>query len=251
MIPRTGSGKTGSFFKKLFLPLAATALPLFPWNWPEAVSNENFTEQRKRMVENDILRRRITDRAVLDAMLKVPRHEFVESRHRYNAYADSALPIKESQTISQPYIVALMTQSARLRPGDRVLEVGTGSGYQAAVLAEIVKKVYSIEIVESLAKEADKRLKRLGFENVTVRHGDGYRGWPEAGPFDAILITAAAPEIPEPLVEQLKVGGRMVMPLGDHRLAQELVVLTKTKDGLQRETISGVVFVPMTGEIRK
>jgi protein-L-isoaspartate(D-aspartate) O-methyltransferase len=248
---KLGSKKTGLFSSKFFLSLAATALPLLLWNWPEDVPSEDFTEQRKRMVEIDIRGRGITDPAVLDAMLRVPRHEFVELRHRHIAYADSALPIKEYQTISQPYIVALMTQSARLKPGDRVLEVGTGSAYQAAVLAEIVAEVYTIEIVEILAKEAAKLLDDLGYENVSVRHGDGYQGWEEAGPFDAILITAAAPEIPEPLVDQLKLGGRMVMPLGDHRLSQDLVVLTKKEDGLHKEFITGVVFVPMTGEIRK
>lgn len=203
------------------------------------------------MVEIDIRGRGITDPAVIDAMLSVPRHEFVESRHRQFAYGDSALPIKEYQTISQPYIVALMTESARLKRGDKVLEVGTGSAYQAAVLAEIAAEVYSIEIVETLAKEAMERLDRLGYRNIKVRHGDGYQGWQEAGPFDAIFITAAAPEIPVPLVDQLKLGGRMVMPLGDHRLSQDLVVLTKKKDGLHKEFITGVVFVPMTGEIRK
>ena len=251
MIPKTGSGKTGSFSNKFYLSLAATALPLLLWTWPESVYSENFIDQRKRMVEIDIRGRGVTDPAVLEAMLRVPRHEFVESRHRQAAYGDNALPIKEGQTISQPYIVALMTQSARLKPEDRVLEVGTGSAYQAAVLAEIAAEVYSIEIVETLAKEAAERLKRLGYENVNVRHGDGYQGWEDAGPFDAILITAAAPKIPKPLVDQLKLGGRMVMPLGNHRLSQDLVVLTKKMDGLHKEYITGVVFVPMTGEIRK
>ncbi|GJL79493.1 MAG: protein-L-isoaspartate O-methyltransferase [Nitrospinaceae bacterium] len=221
------------------------------WAWPEAVFSENFSEQRKRMVEIDIRGRGISDPAVLEAMLRVPRHDFVESRHRHVAYSDTALPIKKQQTISQPYIVALMTQSAHLKPGDRVLEVGTGSAYQAAVLAEIVTEVYSIEIIESLAKEAERRLIRLGYENVNVRHGDGYLGWEDAGPFDAILITAAAPEIPQPLVDQLKPGGRLVMPLGNQRLSQDLMVFTKNKNGLEKEFITGVVFVPMTGEIRR
>ncbi len=251
MIAKPGSKKTGLFSKAFFLSLAAAASPFLLWTSSEAVTSENFTEQRKRMVEIDIRGRGITDPAVLDAMLSVPRHEFVESRHRHIAYADSALPIKEYQTISQPYIVALMTQSAHLKPGDRVLEVGTGSAYQAAVLAEIVAEVYTIEIVGSLAKEAEELLEDLGYENVSVRHGDGYQGWEESGPFDAILITAAAPEIPEPLVDQLKLGGRMVMPLGNNRLSQDLVVLTKKEDGLHKEFITGVVFVPMTGAIRK
>lgn len=231
--------------------MAATVLPLLLWTWPESSTSDSFTEQRKLMVETDLRKRGIADPSVINAMLSVPRHEFVESRHRQFAYADSALPIKEYQTISQPYIVALMTESAHLKPGDRVLEVGTGSAYQAAVLAEIVAEVYTIEIVGSLAKEAEELLEDLGYENVNVRHGDGYQGWEEVGPFDAILITAAAPEIPEPLVDQLKLGGRMVMPLGDHRLSQDLIVLTKQEDGLHKEFITGVVFVPMTGAIRK
>lgn len=251
MTAKPGSKKTGLFSKGFFLSLAATALPLLLWTWPEAVASEDFSEQRKRMVEIDIRGQGITDPAVLDAMLSVPRHEFTDFSYRDLSYSDRALPITENQTISQPYIVALMTQSARLKPGDRVLEVGTGSAYQAAVLAEIAAEVYTIEIVETLAKSAAKRLTRLGYRNVNVRHGDGYQGWQEAGPFDAILITAAAPEIPEPLVDQLKLGGRMVMPLGDHRLSQDLVVLTKKKDGLHKEFITGVVFVPMTGEIRQ
>ena len=145
-----------------------------------------------------------------------------------------------------------MTQSAMLNAEDRVLEIGTGSAYQAAVLAEIVKEVYTIEIVESLAKTADQRLKKLGYKNVTVKHGDGYRGWQEKSPFDAILITAAAPTVPQRLVEQLKVGGRMVLPLGEADVSQSLMVLTKMKDGsLKEQFVAGVVFVPMTGEIRK
>lgn len=204
------------------------------------------------MVEYDLKRRGISDSAVLRAMLKVPRHEFVLESQRNVAYADQALPIKENQTISQPYIVALMTESARLKPTDKVLEIGTGSAYQAAVLAEIVGEVYTIEIVKTLAREAADRLARLGYNNVKARQGDGYQGWESAEPFDAILITAAAPKIPQPLVDQLKTGGRMVLPLGDLRMSQNLVVLTKKKDGaLHKEFITGVVFVPMTGEVRQ
>jgi len=161
----------------------------------------------------------------------------VEARHLNVAYADTALPIKENQTISQPYIVALMTENARLKPTDKVLEIGTGSGYQAAVLAEIVGQVYSMEIVTTLAGEAAKRLARLGYDKVKTRHGDGYQGWEEAGPFDAILMTAAAPKIPQPLVDQLKMGGRLVLPLGGHRGSQNLVVLTKMKNALHKELI--------------
>jgi protein-L-isoaspartate(D-aspartate) O-methyltransferase len=232
--------------------LAATALPTLLWSWPETASSKSFAEQRNRMVERDLKKRGISDPAVLRAMLKVPRHEFVEDDQRNIAYADRALPIKENQTISQPYIVALMTESARLKPTDKVLEIGTGSAYQAAVLAEVVGEVYTIEIVKTLAQDAADRLARLGYDNVSARYGDGYQGWESAGPFDAILITAATPKIPRPLVDQLKTGGRMVLPLGDLRMSQNLIVLTKTKDGkLHKEFITGVVFVPMTGEVRR
>ena len=250
-MPRTGSRKTASFFKKFFFPLAATALPVILWSLPETARCESFTEQRQQMVEIDLKPRGISDTAVLNAMLRVPRHEFVQARHLNVAYADMALPIKENQTISQPYIVALMTESARLQRQDKVLEIGTGSAYQAAVLAEIVEKVYTIEIVKALAGEAAERLARLGYDNVKTRHGDGYQGWKDAGPFDAILITAAAPKIPQPLVDQLKIGGRLVLPLGNSRGPQNLVVLTKMKNALHKEFITGVVFVPMTGEVRQ
>ena len=201
------------------------------------------------MVEQDLRGRDITDPVVLNAMLKVPRHLFVQQRYLSKAYADYPLPIKENQTISQPYIVALMTQSARLKPTDRVLEIGTGSAYQAAVLGEIVREVYSIEIIKTLADQARSRLHRQGYGNIHVKHGDGYRGWPEHAPFDAILLTAAAPEIPEPLIAQLKMGGRMVLPL-EGLLFQNLIRLTKQPGGLKKEIITGVRFVPMTGEVR-
>ena len=204
------------------------------------------------MVRNQIKRRGICDKTVLQALLQVPRHLFIEPEFLSHAYSDSALPLKENQTISQPYIVALMTQSAMLKAGDRVLEIGTGSAYQAAVLAEVVKEVYTIEIVESLARNADSKLKSLGYKNVTVRYGDGYRGWQEKSPFDAILITAAAPKIPEPLVDQLKMGGRIVLPLRKTEDSQDLVILTRQKDGsLKEQFITAVIFVPMTGEIRQ
>ena len=219
---------------------------------PKAVLSVDFDSARNAMVENQIKRRGIFDRAVLRALLQVPRHLFVEPKFLSRAYSDSALPIKENQTISQPYIVALMTQSAMLKADDRVLEIGTGSAYQAAVLAEIVQKVYTIGIVESLAQTAKDKLKKLDYKNVTVRHGDGYRGGPEQSPFDAILITAAAPKIPQLLIDQLKVGGRMVLPLGKTKGSQDLIVLTKLEDGsLKEKFITAVVFVPMTGEIRQ
>jgi len=199
------------------------------------------------MVNEDLRGRDISDPAVLKAMLKVPRHLFVRPQYTSKAYADHPLPIKENQTISQPYIVALMTQSARLKPTDRVLEIGTGSAYQAAVLGEIVREVYSIEIIKTLADQARARLHRLGYENVSVKHGDGYRGWPEHAPFDAILVTAAPEEVPEPLIEQLAAGGRIVIPVGARYEVQMLKVLTKTEDGLV--IVSNVIpvrFVPLT-----
>ena len=203
------------------------------------------------MVANDIEARGVRDRAVLDAMLRVPRHLFVDPDYVKFAYSDSALPIEENQTISQPYVGAMMTEAAQLNANDKVLEVGTGSGYQAAVLGEIVHEVFTIEIIEPLAQKAAQLLNQLEYTNIKVKHGDGYHGWDEAAPFDAILITAATPKIPRPLVDQLKIGGHLVMPLGSMSHTQDLVVLTKTKEGLERRLITGVVFVPMTGEVRK
>ncbi len=203
------------------------------------------------MVKEDLRNRDIDDKAVLGAMLEVPRHLFVDEQYKDSAYADHPIPIKEHQTISQPYIVALMTQSARLKPTDRVLEVGTGSGYQAAVLSKIVKEVFTVEIVKPLAHEAEERLRRLGYTNVHVKQDDGYKGWDEHAPYDAIIITAAAPKVPEPLISQLKTGGTLVMPLGENWFAQDLVRITKQANGLKEEYIAGVRFVPMMGEVRK
>ena len=243
-----GSGKTGSFFKAIFPYL----ITIFCSGFFMSTCSADYQSDRKEMVEEQIKRRGINDTAVLQAMLKVPRHLFVEPEHLSRAYSDFALPIKENQTISQPYIVALMTESAILEADDRVLEIGTGSAYQAAVLAEIVKEVYTIEIVEPLARSAESKLKELGYKNVTVRHGDGYRGWQEKSPFDAILITAATPEIPRPLIDQLNVGGRLVLPLGNSGSSQDLMVLTKQENGsLKEKFITGVIFVPMTGEVRQ
>lgn len=200
---------------------------------------------REAMVEAQIAARGIRDSGVLAAMRAVPRHAFVPAAHVDDAYADRPLEIGHEQTISQPYIVALMTELAGVKPGDRVLEVGTGSGYQAAVLAELGARVYSIEIVEALARSADERLSGLGYD-VTVRAGDGYRGWPEHAPFQAIVITAAPPAIPEPLKEQLAVGGTLVAPVG--RNQQELIAVTRTETGFDRRSMLPVRFVPMTGE---
>ena len=212
-------------------------------------SDDPFEKKRQEMVELDIKGRGITDKKVLDAMLKVKRHLFVDKSLQNKAYADHPLPIGEGQTISQPYVVALMTQSLRLKPGDRALEIGTGSGYQAAVLAEIVKEVYTIEIREGLSKGATKRLKELGYNNVTVRYGDGYFGWEKYAPFDAIIVTAAANHIPPSLIKQLKEGGRLVIPLGSTTFYQNLTVATKKGKDIGIEQLGAVSFVPMTGEM--
>ena len=205
---------------------------------------------REKMVALQIAGRDVSDKRVIEAMKKVPRHDFVPEGVKSQAYDDRPLPIGDDQTISQPYIVGKMSELMLLSGKERVLEIGTGSGYQAAVLAELAKEVYTIEIVDSLCKRAEKELVSQGYKNVHVRCGDGYRGWPEAAPFDAIMITAAPDHIPKPLVEQLKPGGRMVLPVGD--FFQELVVVKKTKDGkIERQTIFGVRFVPMTGEAER
>ncbi|MBZ0165650.1 MAG: protein-L-isoaspartate(D-aspartate) O-methyltransferase [Candidatus Omnitrophica bacterium] len=202
-----------------------------------------FDEEHERMVSDQLIVRGIDNPAVLAAMRKVKRHLFVPKDQQSRAYRDGPLPIGHGQTISQPYIVAIMTQVLEPADDDRVLEIGTGSGYQAAVLAEIVEHVYTIEIVEPLSKQADKFLKKQGYTNITVRTGDGYQGWPEEGPFDKIIVTAAPPKIPPKLVEQLKVGGRMVLPVGEGY--QELIVITKSAQGVAMETLFPVRFVPM------
>ncbi len=214
-------------------------------------TGDRYTVERAQMIEQDLKGRGIRDPAVLRAMETVPRHRFVDVRYRDRAYGDHPLPIGEGQTISQPYVVALMTEVLRLRPSDRVLEVGTGSGYQAAVLATIVKEVYSIEIVQPLADRARTVLAELGYQNVTVRCGDGYRGWQEKAPFDAIIIAAAADRIPPPLVAQLKEGGRLVVPLTSPVYYQVLTLATKRHGELALEQICPVAFVPMTGEMEK
>ena len=202
------------------------------------------------MVDEQIEAREIIDPLVLAAMRQVPRHEFVPAAERAHAYEDRPLPIGAGQTISQPYIVALMTQLAAVGPGSKVLEVGTGSGYQAAVLAACGAEVYSIEIVDALAKRAQQDLARLGIENVHVRSGDGYRGWPEAAPFDAIVVTAAAPQVPPALLSQLRTGGRLVIPVGETWHEQTLQVHTRTETGFDVQDVVPVRFVPMTGAVR-
>lgn len=205
----------------------------------------SFAADRARMVREQIVARGIADPRVLEAMGRVPRHAFVPRGVRMQAYEDGPLPIGHGQTISQPYIVAFMTAALEPKPEDRVLEVGTGSGYQAAVLSLLVAEVYSLEIVEPLALRAADDLKRLGYGNVKVRAGDGYRGWPEAAPFDAIIVTCAPDQVPQALVDQLKPGGRMIVPVGSPWGAQDLVLLRKTPRGLERHSVLPVRFVPM------
>ena len=216
---------------------------------PLASDESELARARQRMVTEQIEGRGVKSERVLNAMRTVPRHDFVPAAARHDAYGDHPLPIGHGQTISQPYIVAFMTDALGLSGGEKVLEVGTGSGYQSAVLAQVAQSVYSIEIVAPLAEEARERMARLGYRNVFVRAGDGYKGWPEAAPFDAIIVTAAAPRIPEPLKAQLKDGGRLVIPVGES--TQELVLLTRRGDTFEERRVLPVVFVPMTGEVRK
>jgi protein-L-isoaspartate(D-aspartate) O-methyltransferase len=219
-----------------------------PANAPADNGRDHFAAERKRMIREQLVGagRNIINARVLAVMEKVHRHEFVPPEFRFRAYEDRALPIGYDQTISQPYIVAFMTEKLDPQPTDRVLEIGTGSGYQAAVLAQLVAEVYTIEIVEPLTQRAEADLNRLGYTNIHVRAGDGYQGWPEAAPFDAIIVTCAPEKVPPPLVEQLRDGGRMIIPvgpLGD----QELVLLRKQGEQLEQRAVLSVRFVPMTG----
>jgi len=210
------------------------------------VDEDTFTRQRKRMVEEQIAYRGVKDKRVLEAMEAVPRHLFIPDEIRSYSYYDQPVPIGFGQTISQPYIVAFMTELLQVGSGDVVLEVGTGSGYQAAILAKLAKQVYTIEIIEDLGKEAQKRLKILGYNNVEVMIGDGYKGWPEHAPFDAIIVTAAAEHIPQPLIDQLKPGGRMVIPVGGVYAVQDLMLITKDASSkVVQESIIPVRFVPL------
>ena len=203
--------------------------------------------QRAAMVERQIAARGIADPATLEAMRTVPRHEFLPLRLRDEAYMDYPLPIGHGQTISQPFIVAFMTEAIRPQPGEKILEIGAGSGYQAAILAEMGADVYTVEIVEPLAEMAGQTLQRLGYDNAHVKHGDGYRGWPEHAPFDAIIVTCAPDKIPPDLVAQLKEGGRMIIPVGGG-MSQELVLLRKAGGKIEKQSVLPVRFVPMTGE---
>jgi protein-L-isoaspartate(D-aspartate) O-methyltransferase len=236
------------------LLLAAVLGMLAAWiAWPHdsrgagsAGEEGRYSALRDRMVTEQIQGRDISDPRVLAALRKVPRHQFVPEQLRAAAYEDHPLPIGEGQTISQPYIVGIMSELMGLTGNERVLEVGTGSGYQAAVLAELAKEVYSVEILEPLARRAAATLRELGYAGIVVRAGDGYLGWPEAAPFDAIMVTAAPDHIPRPLIDQLKVGGRLVIPVGD--FFQELLQCVKKPQGLECRSIIPVRFVPLTGD---
>jgi protein-L-isoaspartate(D-aspartate) O-methyltransferase len=207
----------------------------------------DFAAQRQRMVEQQLKARGIKDQRVLAAMAKMPREEFVPADERIDAYEDGPLPIDYGQTISQPYIVAFMTEQLRPKPTDRVLEIGSGSGYQAAILAELVTDVYTIEIIEPLAKSAEATMQRLGYKNVHIKVGDGYQGWPEEAPFDAVIVTCAPENVPQPLIDQLQNGGRMVIPVGE-RFAQQLYLLEKKNGRLKESATLPVRFVPMQRE---
>lgn len=222
----------------------ATVLAYFSWTAGLSAEDDGlYYHKRKAMVERQIKARGVNNERVLQAMAKVKRHLFVPVSLRDDAYRDTPLPIGHGQTISQPYIVAYMTEVLDLRETDRVLEIGTGSGYQAAVLAEIVSEVYTIELLEELANSAAHRLHELGYKNITVKCGDGYKGWTRFAPFDAIIVTAAPPEIPRALIDQLRIGGKMVVPVGV--FFQELYLIEKTKDGMEKRQLIPVRFVPM------
>jgi len=237
-----------AFIIFFFLPLLGFSQ--YPSAEIKPANTDKTTIQRLRMVEEQIEGRGITDRRILDAMRKIPRHLFIDSSLKESAYGDHPLPIGEGQTISQPYVVAWMTESLSLKSTDRVLEIGTGSGYQAAVLAEIVKQVNTVEIRKGLKETADKLLNELGYENIKTEYGDGYYGWEQNAPFDAIIITASANHIPPPLIKQLREGGRLIIPLGKTLYYQTLTLVTKHGSELNVEQMGGVAFVPMIGEVK-
>jgi protein-L-isoaspartate(D-aspartate) O-methyltransferase len=223
------------------------APPVAPGQGPE----RSYDGKRKEMVERDIKGRGVSNPRVLDAMVKVKRHLFVEPGMAGRAYEDNPLPIGEGQTISQPYVVALMTEALSLKGNEKVLEIGTGSGYQAAVLAETAGEVYTIEIKNGLYRKARERLRLLGYGNIILKHGDGYFGWESGGPFDAIMVTASANHIPPPLLAQLKEGGKLIIPLGSTLFYQNLTLVTKEKGRFPIKELGAVTFVPMTGEVQK
>jgi len=235
------------------LVLSPVTVTEMPSPTPEAIPTPTervdvYAQERQRMVETQIRARGVSDEAVLAAMETVPRHEFVLAKYLDQAYADHPLPIGYGQTISQPFIVAWMTELLEIESGDKLLEIGTGSAYQAAVLAEITDQVYTLEIVEELEKSAEERLERLGYAQVKVKHADGYFGWEEYAPYDAIIVTCAPDHIPQPLIQQLKDGGRMVLPVGPPGGYQSLWLITKQDDQVLTRNLGGVRFVPLTGE---
>ncbi|MCP4515926.1 MAG: protein-L-isoaspartate(D-aspartate) O-methyltransferase [Delftia sp.] len=229
------------------MTMTPTASPPLSQTGAAPTPQDERAQEREQLVQRTIVERGITDPAVLAAMRAVPRHRFVPSEHQDRAYNDHPLPIGYGQTISQPYIVALMSEALELEPGDRVLEIGTGSGYQAAVLAAIVEQAYTIEIVPELAQRAAALLAELGYDNVVARQGDGYFGWEEFAPFDAIIVTAAPDHLPQPLVGQLADGGHIVIPIGPPGGYQSLWRFTRDGDELRAENLGGVIFVPFTG----
>ncbi len=214
---------------------------------PQNKPSRDFAEEREQMVNSQIKERGITDTRVVEAMMKVPRHLFVPEPYTSGAYDDTPLPIGYNQTISQPYIVAFMTEALQLKPTDHVLEIGTGSGYQAAILAEICDSVYTIDIIKQLTDGAGKILDQLGYKNIMIRHGDGYLGWPEHGPFNAIIVTCAATQVPQALQDQLAEGGRMIIPVGEQGV-QELILMKKKNGRFRQESVLPVRFVPMIND---
>jgi protein-L-isoaspartate(D-aspartate) O-methyltransferase len=252
ILPATINYKRSIVASALFLPLAVSP-PVFAAQ-QDSLQHEprdSFAPARRAMIDRDLRGRGIKDPRVLSAMEAVPRHLFVPEHLRRSAYDDEPLPIGEGQTISQPYIVAYMSEALELRGNEKVLEIGTGSGYQTAVLARLAAEVYSIEIIPSLSKSAKRVIEQLGLKNAYLKVGDGFFGWEEKAPFDAVLLTAAAPEVPEALWRQLREGGRIIMPLGKPRKAQRLVRVRKIVGKKVVEELADVVFVPMTGTIQK
>ncbi|MCL5023867.1 MAG: protein-L-isoaspartate(D-aspartate) O-methyltransferase [Nitrospirae bacterium] len=248
---KAGTTEYGRRLEMRFLVISLLSVSFVLVSFIPSRPSDIYEKKRKFMVEHDLGGRGIRDEKVLEVMARVPRHLFVDGYLRDRAYEDYPLPIGEGQTISQPYVVALMTEALRLKPGDRVLEIGTGSGYQAAVLAETVREVYTIEIRKGLAEKAEKRFGELKYKNVKVKYGDGYFGWEEYAPFDAIIITASANHIPPPLIKQLREGGRLIIPLGSTVYSQILTLARKKKGELELEQLTPVAFVPMAGEVQK
>jgi protein-L-isoaspartate(D-aspartate) O-methyltransferase len=242
-----------NFFRAGLLLLFLLSLPPGgpAYSFAAQISEADFARSRDEMVERDLSGRGIKNQRVLEAMRLVPRHRFVPEEQRPAAYQDRPLPIGAGQTISQPYVVALMSELLDLKGGEKVLEIGAGSGYQAAVLSRLAEEIYTIEIIPSLAARAQETLTRLDYRNISVKTGDGFFGWEEKSPFDAILITAAAENIPEPLWRQLREGGRLVMPLGEPQRNQQLIRVRKVGGKQQIENVTAVVFVPMTGAVER